>query len=193
MKIPVKNRRDCYLSFDISYLHYSSDGKVTSSTFSKIESFQEFMGECHPDVNTDEFVAKYGKRLSYLTALAEGGDDRTKPSTTLYCFVAGDCIMSAFSYCGIMEKWHDYQDGHRKSNESYIHTFIAHNWQFDKLSTGTFKISYWYDKNENDKAVYKIHQFKDKIIFESPNGVIHSIIVSNDHYVYYAGLKKESK
>lgn len=190
MRIPVKNSNGSYLDFSIQYYYIGSDGRLTNAVFGTVEQFQEFMSECHPDINTDEFIAKYGKRLSYLTALAEGGDHKTKPSTTLFCFVAGDCIMSSFYYCGIMEKWHDYHDGHEKANEGYLHTFVAHNWQFNQLPTGIMKISYWYDKTRNELPTYKVHMFKDKVVFENANGTVHTIVVSDRFYIYYEGAKK---
>lgn len=192
MKILVKNSNNREIEYNITYLYPTGDGKPATSTVTSLEVFQEFMAECHPDINTDEFAAKFGKKLSELNKRA-GCGDTSRMSCTLYCFVAVDCIMSSFTYCGIMEKWYDFHNGYDKANDGYLHTFLAHNWSFDKLASGTFKVSYWYNRNDTTSPKYKIHQFKDKIIFELPNGTVHSIIVSNDHYVWYAGVKKSEK
>lgn len=187
MKIPVSNTTR-HIEYIITYLYPSGSG-VSTQNFEKIDSFQEFMSECHPDVDTDEFVAKYGKKLAELNDCGSSGSIDVY-YVVLYCFVGGDMIMSSFAYCGIMEKWHEYHEGHDKTNEGYLHTFICHNWQFNQLPTGIMKISYWHDPSNKETPAYKVHLFKDKVIFERANGVVHTIIVTDKHYVYYEGLKK---
>ena len=190
MKISVKGNSNRAIDYVITYLYPSNDGNLASSSFDTLESFQEFMDECHPDINTDEFVGKYGKKLALINKKA-GCGDASKLSYILYCFVGGGIIMSSFAYCGIIEKWYDFHKGYDKANEGYLHTFIAHNWTFEQLSTGIMKVYYWYDKSDTNKSRYKIHMFKDKIVIENPFGTIHSIIVTDKYYVYFDGKKKD--
>jgi len=190
MKIKINNKAFLY-DFTICYYYLTFD-KVNSAKFDDLASFEEFMKENHPDVNQNDFSSKYAKRLESLQADASNGvfkhDDEY---TTLYCFIGGDTLYSSFSYITIQEKMSAYQDGQKKVNDGYIHTFKAQNWSFDQMNSGCYKIRYWYDK-EKPEGVYSIHTFKDKVIFEQEDGQIHSMIVSDNYYVHFEGKDKNS-
>ena len=82
-----------------------------------------------------------------------------------------------------------FANGKEKANEGYITTFPAHNWSFKNIGN-SFQINYWYDKDRSDIDVYKIHTFKDKVIFEQADGLIHSIVVTSNYYIHYEGKVK---
>jgi len=189
MKIKINNEAFLY-DFTICYYYLAFD-KISSAKFEDLASFEEFMNENHPDINLNDFSSKYAKRLESLQADASNGvfkqDDEY---TALYCFIGGDTLYSSFSYISIQEKMSAYQDGQKKVNDGYIHTFKAQSWTFDYGNSGNYKIRYWYDK-DNANA-YKIHTFKDKVIFEQEDGKIHSMIVSDNYYIHFEGKTKDN-
>ena len=179
--------------FKIQYFYKNIEGSIVSSSFDNIASFEEFMKEAHPDVSLNDISSKYAKHLEMLQNKAANGEFNNDYSYTyIYCFISGGTLYSSSSYVVIQEKMAEYFNGKEKANEGYITTFLAKSWVFQPLEgkVDGFKIEYWYDKDTDVEGVYKIHIFKDKVIFEQPNGDIHSVIVANQYYIHYEGKVK---
>ena len=183
----------CEYQFKIQYFYKDIEGSIATSSFDDIASFEEFMKEAHPDVSLSDISTKYAKHLEMLQNKAANGEFNNDYSYTyIYCFISGGTLYSSSSYVVIQEKMAEYFNGKEKANEGYITTFPAHNWSFTPLEgkTDGFKINYWYDKDRSDINVYKIHTFKDKVIFEQADGLIHSILVTSKYYIHYEGKVK---
>lgn len=192
MRIKVKNISAEYHLF-IRY-YYRFNDEVVNQIFESMDEFEEFMQECHPDVNYGELGTKFAKQLEILNKLAGRGAYEEKYYIRgIGCFISNGMLISCLSETGIKEKMEEYWKTSDKVNENYIHTYIAHQWQFNKLTTGILKVSYWYDRNKSGGTKFKIHQFKDKIVFENSDGTVNTIVVSDEHYVYYEGTKREEK
>jgi hypothetical protein len=188
MKIRVSGKNiDYQLSI---YYHYKFTGGFTQKQFLSYDDFVEFMDECHPDIDYHEVGSRYSKLLEMLNKLAgKGKVDEKYLSNNIHCFISGDSLVVSTDGIGIMEKMYEHFSMSDKVNEGYLHTFLANNWSFDGQPGGYFKINYWYNK-DSDKAVYKVHCFKNKVVFEQSNGMIHSMIVCDKYYVHYEGLQK---
>lgn len=185
MKIRIHDKSLVY-DFNITYYYITFD-KPNIFTFDDMKSFEGFMTENHPDIKFGDILAKYTKHLEELQAEASKGIYKEEYGhTSLYCFICGDTLCSSFSYVGIHEKLSDFISSKKSVNDGYVCTFLAHSWSFDWSSAGTYKIKYWYDKDKSD-SVYKIRAFKDKVIFEQEDGVIHSMIASDNYYIHYEG------
>lgn len=181
--------------FKIQYFYKDIAGSVATSSFDDIASFEAFMKEAHPDVNLNDVSTKYAKHLEMLQTKASKGEfNKDYSYTYIYCFIGGDTLYSSSNYVVIQEKMVEYFKGQENVNEGYISTFPAKCWSFQPLEgkVNGFKVEYWYDKDTDVEGVYKIHTFKDKVIFEQPNGNIHSMIVSDQYYIHYEGKKKPS-
>jgi hypothetical protein len=188
MKIKINNKPFLY-DFTICYYYLTFD-QTHSAKFDDLVSFEKFMSENHPDINLNDLSTKYAKRLESLHTDASNGIYKQDVEyTTLYCFIGGDTLYSSFNYISIQEKMSGYIDGQKKVNDGYIHTFLAQNWSFDQTNSGSYKIRYWYDK-EIGGGVYKIHTFKDKVVFEQDDGKVHSMIVSDNYYIHFEGKNK---
>lgn len=191
MKIKVNGKGATYqLSI---YYHYKFTGGFTCKQFDSYDEFVEFMEECHPDIDYHEVGSKYSKLLETLNKLANNGTVEEKylhpGSTDVHCFISGNDMIVSINGTGILEKMYEYFSMSDKVNEGYLHTFLANNWSFDGQPGGYFKINYWYNK-DSDKGVYKVHCFKNKVVFEQSNGMIHSMIVCDKYYVHYEGVQK---
>ena len=173
--------------------HFKSLGGMVTQIFPTLESFGAFMAECHPDIKYGDLGIKYSKRVELITRLAkEGVPDDKYLTSDIHCFISGDGIVSCHSEAGIMEKMYEHYSMSEKINEGYLHTFLAHNWEFGRKE-GQSYVKYWFDKNNKDETVYKLHCFKNKIVFERPDGTISSMIVNDDYYIHYEGVKRSEK
>jgi hypothetical protein len=88
-----------------------------------------------------------------------------------------------------MEKLCAYKEASDKVNEGYIKTVLSHNWSF-KQEGNNIVVRYWYDPEDTNAMVYKIHIFKDKVLLTRDGKKPTSVIVSDKFYVHYEGEKK---
>ena len=177
--------------FKIQYFYKDVAGSNATSSFDDIASFEGFMKEVHPDVDLNDISTKYAKHLEMLQNKASKGEFNNDYSYTyIYCFIGGNTLYSSSNYVAIQEKMVEYFKGQENVNDGYIYTFKAQSWTFDYGNSGNYKIRYWYDR-DNANA-YKIHTFKDKVIFEQEDGKIHSMIVSDNYYIHFEGKTKDN-
>lgn len=177
---------------NIQYHFKSLDGMATQ-IFPTFDRFESFMNECHPDIKFGDLDKKYSKRVELITRLAkEGVPDDKYLTSDIHCFISGDTLISCYSEAGIMEKMYEHYSMSDKINDGYLHTFLAHNWEFGRKEAQSY-VKYWFDKNNKDETVYKIHCFKNKIVFERSDGTISSMIVNDDYYIHFEGTKRPEK
>lgn len=183
-----------HLSYQLNIrYHFKSLKGMATQIFLTFDTFEAFMNECHPDIKFGDLDKKYSKRVELITRLANSGiaDDKYLTSD-IHCFISGDTLISCYSEAGIMEKMYEHYSMSEKINEGYLHTFLAHRWEFGRKEAQSY-VKYWFDKNNKDETVYKIHCFKNKIVFERPDGTISSMIVNDDYYIHFEGAKKTDK
>lgn len=191
MNISIKGYSTNIYQLVIRY-HYKGMSGYNTKSFHTMDEFSEFMDECHPDVDYNEVGVKYSKRLELLNKLGgQGTIDSRYTISNVNCFISGGSMVVCYDDVGIMEKLYEHNTMKDKVNNGYLHTFLAHNWSFDGQAGGYFKISYWYDKESNNDA-YKVHCFKNKVVFEQSNGLVHSMIVCDKYYIHFEGARKKS-
>jgi hypothetical protein len=179
-----------FYDITIKYHFKSLDG-ISSQTFDSIESFTEFMEECHPDIKFDDVSSKYLNRVELLTRLSNSGIfNESYLINCVHCFISSNSLIATYSEVGIREKMYEHYTMSEKVNDGYLHSFIAHNWEFGRKDGQTF-VRYWYDVDNTSIPVYKVHCFKDKIVFEKKNGEIYSMIICQNYYIHYEGLKRK--
>jgi hypothetical protein len=190
MIFKVKNYNSEY-RLDIRY-HFKSLAGIKEQIFPTYDLFEEFMKECHPDIkNYNEVGIKFYKRVEFLSKLAnEGTYNSWYEDNSIHCFISGDSLIITESDAGNLEKMYEHFKTSKKVNEGYLHSFLADNWTFKNYSN-IVGIQYYDDPEKNDK--FKIHCFKDKVVFEGVDGNIHSMIVSDKYWIHYDGKKKDSK
>ena len=173
--------------------HFKSLGGMVTQIFPTFDRFEAFMNECHPDIKFGDLSKKYSKRAELITRLANSGvADDNYIISDIHCFISGDTLISCYSEAGVMEKMYEHYTMSEKINDGYLHTFLAHNWEFGNKGEQSY-VKYWFDKNNKKETIYKIHCFKNKVVFEKPDGTISSMIVSDDYYVHFEGLKRAEK
>ena len=173
--------------------HFKSLNDMATQIFSTFDQFVTFMDECHPDIKYGDLGIKYSKRVELITRLAkEGVADDKYLTSDIHCFISGDSLIFCHSEAGIMEKMYEHYSMSEKINEGYLHTFLAHNWEFGNKGEQSY-VKYWFDKSNKEETVYKIHCFKNKIVFERPDDTISSMIVSDNYYIHFEGLKRPEK
>lgn len=189
MKIHVNGKPHVEYNLNI-YYHYKYLDGYCQKQFSSYDEFVEFMTECHPDIDYHEVANKYSKISEQLNKLAgKGVVDEKFYFNNIHCFIAGNSLIVTTNDTGILEKMYEHFHMADKVNEGYLHTFLANSWSFEGMPGGYFKINYWYNK-DSDKDVYKVHCFKNKVVFEQDDDKIHSIIVCDKYYVHYEGTQK---
>ena len=191
MVISIKDKALHY-ELNIIYHFKCLDG-ITSHNFSTYDEFVEFMNECHPDIRYDELSNKYTKKVELITRLANDGIVENKYlMNKIHCFISGDSLIVTCSDVGNDEKMCEHFNMSEKVNNGYLHTFIAHSWSI-RTEKDILGIKYWYDKSKEDLGIYKIHTFKDKVVIEDNNGVVHTMVVASNYWIYWDGKEKISK
>lgn len=190
MNFNIKNHSNVYC-LQIQY-HFKSVDGMAVQIFPTYDLFEEFMKECHPDIkNYNEVGIKFYKRVEFLNKLAnEGTYNSWYVVSNIHCFISGGSLVITESDAGNLEKMNEHFKTSEKVNEGYLHTFLSDNWTF-KSDSNIVGIQYYDDPEKNDK--FKIHCFKDKVVFEGVDGNIHSMIVSDKYWIHYDGKKKDSK
>jgi hypothetical protein len=189
MILTFQKNNKLYYELVIRY-HYLVGSEKNWIQFSDSAKFQAYMEECHPGISCDKVREIFTKKYDELVALAAGTEyDNSKKSTTLHCCLCGDELFVTTYETGIVEKIYAYKEASDKANEGYIKTVLAHNWSF-KQENGIMVVRYWYDPENTNAMVYKIHIFCNKVILGRDGSKPASIIVTDKFYVHYEGEKK---
>ena len=189
MVLTFHKNNKLYYELLIRY-HYLTGNERHWIQFSDIANLQDYMEECHPGVSCEKLRERFSKKYDELVALAAGMEyDSSKKSTTLHCCLCGDELFVTTYEIGIIEKIYAYKEASDKANEGYINTVLSHRWSF-KQEDNNMVVRYWYDPENTNAMVYKIHIFKDKVILTRDGNKPASVIVSDRFYVHYEGEKK---
>jgi hypothetical protein len=191
MEIKIDGSNLSY-QLNIQY-HFKSLNGMVVKIFPTFDSFGIFMGECHPDVDFGDLGNKFSKRVELVTRLGNSGiADSNYLNSDIHCFISGNSLIACHSETGIMEKMYEHYTTSEKVNEGYLHTFLAHQWEFGRKDSQSY-VKYWFDSNNKDEQIHKIHCFNNKVVFEKPNGTICSMIVNSNYYIHYEGEKRAEK
>ena len=141
-------------------------------------------------ISCDKVRELFAKKYDELMALTDDENyDESKKITQVHCCLCGEELFVCTYGTGVMEKLCAYKEASDKVNEGYIKTVFAHNWSF-KQEGNNMVVRYWYDPENTNAMVYKIHIFKDKVILTRDGKNPASVIVSDRFYVHYEGEKK---
>ncbi len=191
MNIKIEGSSMTY-ALSIHYHFKCLDGRAVK-IFTTFGEFEGFMHECHPDIDYSDVTLKFTKRLEMLTKMGEqGGVQNQFLVNQVHCFISGDSLVCCYSETGMLEKLYEHYTMSEKINNGYLHTFLAHSWEFGRKGSQSY-VKYWFDKNNKNETVYKLHCFKNKIVFERPDGTISSMIVNDDYYIHFEGVKRPEK
>lgn len=191
MKIFFKKNNTLVYQLDILY-HYFNGDAVISQRFLTLSKFEEFMGECHPEISISKLVDEFNKNLAMLEEKSHDStyDDEEK-YICLNCAICGDELFVSKYNAGVTERMYRYKELESRSNDEYIYSVKSNSWTF-KMENGIMRIDYWYDSNEATKPVYKIHAFKNRVILEASAEGNPSVLCLDKYYIHYGGKKKPS-
>lgn len=189
MKLKYKNSERFVYVLTVRY-HYLTGNERRWIEFGDSSKFQSYMEECHPGISCDKVRELFAKKYDELVALTDDESyDSSKNTTIVHCCLCGEELFTTMYESGVIEKMYAYKDVSDKVNEGYIKTVLAHNWSF-KQEGNNMVVRYWYDPENTNAMVYKIHIFKDKVILTRDGIKPASVIVSDNFYVHYEGAKK---
>lgn len=190
MKLKFRNSDKLVYNLTVVY-HYLCFSERHWVEFDDSSKFQSYMEECHPGISYDKVRELFAKKYDELMALTgnENNYDESKKITQVHCCLCGEELFVSTHGTGVIEKLYAYKEASDKVNEGYIKTVLAHSWSF-KQEGNNMVIRYWYDPENINAIVYKIHIFKDKVILGRDGKRPASVIVSDRFYVHYEGQKK---
>ena len=188
MDFKIKNHSIMY-HLQIQYHFKTLDGMAVQK-FPTFGLFEEFMKDCHPDIDYNEVGVKFSKKVEFLNKLVSDDIyDTWYLNCNIHCFISGGSLIVTESDAGNLEKMNEHFKTSEKVNEGYLHSFLADNWTF-KSDSNIVGIQYYDDPEKSDK--FKVHCFKDKVVFEGMDGNIHSMIVTDKYWIHYDGKKKKT-
>jgi hypothetical protein len=187
MHIKVKNG---YYELFIRYYYRDINNDLKCSWYYDLSSFEEFINENHPGVDISELSALYTKKLDFLNGLSDSIVDEKYKHNYCECFICDNVLTCSSSSPGIEEKMREHYKRYDELHDGYLYTFLANSWEFKSSPDGGYKIKYWFDSSNKKKTVYKIHAFRDKVVFDDGYDVIASVINTSQYYIYYDGKKK---